>query len=77
MPVFDIKEGGVVLLVVLLIQRGHFHSLGRGRDDVVLPCFPDPSPRSASSSSRRKAPRTQELDVERPETRTHLGPSCH
>lgn len=35
-PILDVKYCGVLVLIVLLIQWGHLHTLSRGGDDVVL-----------------------------------------
>lgn len=40
-PVLDVEQRGVVLLVLLLVQRSHLHSLRWRRDDVILPGFSD------------------------------------
>lgn len=48
-PVFDIKEGWVILIVILLIKRGHLHTLRRCRYNVIFSCFSDSSPRSVGN----------------------------
>ena len=35
-PIFDVKYCRVFILIVLLIQWGHFHTFRRGGDDVIL-----------------------------------------
>lgn len=41
-PVFHIKHCWVFVLVVFFIQRSHFHPLGRGGDNVILPGLLNP-----------------------------------
>lgn len=41
-PVFHIKHCWVFVLIVFLVQRSHFHPLGRGGDYVVLPGLLNP-----------------------------------
>lgn len=42
-PVFNVEEGGVILVIVVLVERGHLHALRRGGYDVIFTSFPDPS----------------------------------
>lgn len=44
LPVFDVKYCGVLVLIILFVQRGHFHSLSGSGDDVILAGLLQPLP---------------------------------
>lgn len=42
LPVLDVEHCGVLVVVVLLVQRRHLHALGWRGDDVILACLLEP-----------------------------------
>lgn len=50
----DVKQSGVILVVIFVIEVGHLHSLCGGRDDVILSGFPDSSPRSVKKTKQQQ-----------------------
>lgn len=42
LPVFHIKHRGVLVIVLVFIQRSHFYPLSWSRDYVILPGLPNP-----------------------------------
>lgn len=63
-PVFDVKERGVILVIILLIERSHFYTLCRGCYNVIFPCFSDSSPRPVGKRTMPNQANTTYLAIE-------------